>query len=121
MLNSGMFEILITEIAQALDIKSRSDYECTRYCLLVLSNLAVNSMNHEQLMKNALPVLAQFSKHRDIKCRQHAVFCIANLCSNKDNLEEIVATGCLRTIITYAFPSSDISSNVQFQVWFVKR
>lgn len=111
-----MFEVLLVEITQALDPKSRSDYECTRYCLLVITNLAVSVSNHAILMKQALPILSQFSKHRDIKCRQHALYCIANLCSNKDNIEDIIATGCLRTVITYAFPSSDSSANVQFQV-----
>jgi hypothetical protein len=115
MLNDGIFEILLVEITQALDPKSRSDFECTRYCLLVLTNFAVNPANHPLLMKDALPILAQYSKHRDIKCRQHAIFCIANLCSNKDNLEAIMESGSLRTIITYAFPSADTSANVQFQ------
>ena len=98
-----------------MDPKSKSDYECTRYCLLTLANLAVNVANHPLLMKRALETLAGFSKHRDIKCRQHAVFCVGNLCSNMDNLDDIVSSGTLRTIITYAFPSSDVSANVQFQ------
>jgi hypothetical protein len=116
MMSGGIFEVLLVEITQALDPKSRADYECTRYCLLVLANLAVSPANHPFLMKQALSVLFQYSKHRDIKCRQHALYCIANLCSSKDNVEEVVATGCLRTIITYAFPSSDSSANIQFQV-----
>eukprot|EP00981_Chlorochromonas_danica_P000358 scaffold90_cov163-Ochromonas_danica.AAC.13 len=66
-------------------------------------------------MKDALNVLSAFSKHRDVKCRQHAVFCLGNLCSNADNLEDIMSSGVLRTLITYAFPSSDNSNNVQFQ------
>ena len=44
-----------------------------------------------------------------------SMFCIANLCSNNDNLEAVVRAGALRTIITYAFPSTDTSTNVQFQ------
>jgi hypothetical protein len=38
-----------------------------------------------------------------------------NLCCNIKNLEEILSSGSLKTIITYAFPSSDSSANVQFQ------
>lgn len=114
-LNNGLFEVVISEIKESLTVKARSDFESTRYCLLILSNIAVNTQYHPQLMKFALPLLAQYSKHRDIKCRQHALFCIANLCINKDNLEDIMASGSLRSIITYAFPSSDVSSNIQFQ------
>ena len=115
MLEGGLFDPLMSETNMALDPKSKSDYECTRYCLLTLANLAVNVSNHPLIMKQALETLAGFSKHRDIKCRQHAVFCLGNLCSNMENLDQIVSTGALRTIITYAFPSSDVSANVQFQ------
>ena len=55
------------------------------------------------------------AQHRDIKCRQHAVFALGNLCANHENLERVVKAGCLKTIITYAFPSTDTSTNVQFQ------
>ena len=78
MLDGGMFDPLLSEIKLALDPKSKSDAECIRYCLLVLSNLAVNISNHPLLMKYVLEPLAEFSKHRDIKCRQHAVFCLGN-------------------------------------------
>jgi hypothetical protein len=115
MLSGGLFEPLMHETTLSLDPKSKSDHECTRYCLLTLTNLAVNPANQGMIMKFGLDTLAQFSKHRDIKCRQHAVFCIGNLCASADNLEPIMGSGCLRTLITYAFPSSDSSSNVQFQ------
>lgn len=115
MLEAGLFDPLIHETALSLDPKSKSDHETTRYNLLTLTNLAVNAPNHSMIIRKALETLTEFSKHRDIKCRQHAVFCIGNLCSNADNLEQIMASGSLRTIITYAFPSTDVSSNVQFQ------
>ena len=120
-----------------------------RYCLLILANLAVSRTNHEELMEEPLITLAGFSKHHDIKCRQHAVFALGNLCANHDNLERIVKAGCVKTLITsvlhalferqmsciglrelcvwtseestvcvlgrYAFPSTDSSTNVQFQ------
>jgi hypothetical protein len=115
MLSGGLFDPLINETTLALDPKARSDNESVRYNLLTLSNLAVNIVNHPLLMKYALETLTNYSKHRDIKCRQHAIFCLANLCSNPDNLEAVVKGGSLRTIITYAFPSTDSSTNVQFQ------
>ena len=115
MLSGGLFDPLINETTLALDPKARSDNESVRYNLLTLSNLAVNVVNHPLLMKYALETLTNYAKHRDIKCRQHAIFCLANLCSNHDNLEAVVKGGSLRTIITYAFPSTDSSTNVQFQ------
>ena len=60
-------------------------------------------------------VHAGYAKHRDIKARQHAVFAVGNLCANTDNCEAIVKSGALKTLITYAFPSTDTSTNVQFQ------
>lgn len=62
-----------------------------------------------------MDIIANYSKHRDIKCRQHSVFALGNLCSNVNNLEKIVSSGCIKTLITYAFPSTDSSTNVQFQ------
>lgn len=114
-LEAGLFDPLLSEAKLALDPKSSSDIECCRYCLLTMANLAVNVGNHPMLLQYALPTLAAFSKHNDMRSRQHAVFCIANLCSNLDNIEAIVSSGCLRTIITYAFPTTDSNSNVQFQ------
>jgi hypothetical protein len=59
--------------------------------------------------------LAGFSSHRDITCRHNAVLAIGNLCSNSANHETIVAEGCVKALVTYAFPSQDASVNVQFQ------
>jgi len=115
MLEGGILEPIVAQCRTALDPKARSDHETTRYCLLVLSNLSVSRQNHKLIMTEVLDVLAGFSKHRDIKCRQHAVFSLGNLCANHDNLEPIIRAGCLKTFITYAFPSTDTSTNVQFQ------
>ena len=51
-----------------------------------------------------------------MKCRQYSIFAIGNLCANSENLEGIVREGCLKTLIRYAFPSTDASAvDVQFQ------
>lgn len=76
MLNSGLFDPLLHETKLSLDPKSKSDHECTRYCLLALANLAVNPVNQKMIIKSGLQTLSDFSKHRDVKCRQHAVFCL---------------------------------------------
>ena len=111
MLHEGLLEPIKALCESALDPKAMTDAETVRYALLVLANVAVSHANHEMLMEEILGTLGNFSKHRDIKCRQHAVFALGNLCANHDNLETIVAAGCLKTIITYAFPSTSHNSH----------
>ena len=41
MIAAGILEPVVGEAHLALDAKSKSDFECVRYCLLVLANLAV--------------------------------------------------------------------------------
>lgn len=105
----------MAETRNALDHKSKNDHETTRYCLLVIANLSVSRENHGVIMSQCLQTLAGYSKHQDIKARQHAVFALGNICANPDNLEAVVVSGALKTLITYAFPSTDTSVNVQFQ------
>lgn len=105
----------MTETRNALDHKSKNDHETIRYCLLVIANLSVSRENHSVIMSQCLDTLAGFSKHQDIKARQHAVFALGNICANPDNLEAVVLSGALKTLITYSFPSTDTSVNVQFQ------
>ncbi|CAM9303250.1 unnamed protein product [Discosporangium mesarthrocarpum] len=115
MLRAGLLEPVVSETRNALDPKAKKDHETIRFCLLVLANLSVSRENHGAIMRECLPTLAGFSKHRDIKARQHAVFALGNVCANPDNLEAVVESGALKTLITYAFPSTDTSINVQFQ------
>jgi len=100
-----------------------------RYALLVIANLASSHTNHPRLVTekeitkdtkeagpgSMLAGLALFSGHGDIKCRQNACLAIGNLCSNIDNLEAVLSTGCIKTLVTYAYPSADSAINVQFQ------
>lgn len=115
MLQAGLLDPVVTEIRNALDPKSRNDHETVRYCLLTIANLSVSRENHPKIMSECLETLGGFSKHRDIKARQHAVFALGNLCANAENIEGVVLSGALKTLITYAFPSTDTSINVQFQ------
>lgn len=115
MLKAGLLEPIVAETRNALDHKSKNDHETTRYCLLVIANLSVSRENHSVIMSQCLETLAGYSKHQDIKARQHAVFALGNICANPDNLEAVVVGGALKTLITYAFPSTDTSVNVQFQ------
>lgn len=115
MLKAGLLEPITAETRNALDNKSKCDHETIRYCLLAIANLAVSRENHGVIMSQCLETLAGFSKHQDIKARQHAVFALGNICANPDNLEAVVLSGALKTLITYAFPSTDTSVNVQFQ------
>jgi hypothetical protein len=69
------------------------------------------------MMELCLDTLTKFSTHRDVKCRQHAVFCLGNLASNKKNLEAIINSRNLNTIITFAFPALDVAGHVRFQAF----
>lgn len=115
MLQAGLLEPIVAETRNALDPKSKNDHETIRYCLLVIANLSVSRENHPRIMSQCLETLTGFSKHQDIKARQHAVFVLGNLCANHDNIQAVVVSGALKTLITYAFPSMDTSINVQFQ------
>lgn len=115
MLKAGLLEPIVAETRNALDHKSKNDHETIRYCLLVIANLSVSRENHGVIMSQCMETLAGYSKHQDIKARQHAVFALGNICANPDNLEAVVMSGALKTLITYAFPSTDTSVNVQFQ------
>ena len=115
LLKAGLLEPIVAETRNALDHKSKNDHETIRYCLLVIANLSVSRENHGVIMSQCLETLAGYSKHQDIKARQHAVFALGNICANPDNLEAVVMSGALKTLITYAFPSTDTSVNVQFQ------
>lgn len=115
MLKAGLLEPVVAETRNALDPKSKNDHETIRYCLLVIANLSVSRENHGVIMSQCLETLTSFSKHRDVKARHHAVFALGNICANPENIEAIVAGGALKTLITYAFPSTDISMNAQFQ------
>ena len=86
-----------------------------RSCLLVLANLSMSVAHHEALMLSGLKTIAAFSTHRDVKCRQHAVFCLGNLSSNPLNTAQILKSKCLRTMISYAFPSREVAGHVQYQ------
>lgn len=115
MLKAGLLEPVVAETRNALDPKSKNDHETIRYCLLVIANLSVSWENHGMILSQCLETLTSFSKHRDIKARHHAVFALGNICANPENIEAVVVGGALKTLITYAFPSTDTSMNVQFQ------
>ncbi|KAG6974314.1 hypothetical protein JG688_00003126 [Phytophthora aleatoria] len=112
LLTQGVLPPVLARIEEALDPRSLADNDVIRYCLLVLANLAVSPSTHEQLLDKALTFLAGYAKHRDVKCRQFAIFAVGNLCSNPNNIERIVAANCLQPIISFAFPGD---ANVQFQ------
>lgn len=115
MLQAGLLEPIFTVTRNAFDPKARNDHETIRYCLLVVANLSVSRENHPKIMAQCLENLAGFSKHQDVKARQHAIFALGNLCANPDNIESIMLSGALKTLVTYAFPSTSTSTNVQFQ------
>ena len=105
-------EPILTLAKRALTPKSDSDAETERYALLAIANISCKNDNHLQVLTTALDTVIGFSKSRDVRCRQHAIFVLGNLASNKDNLELLVSHGCIPPIISFAFPGT---ADVQFQ------
>ena len=86
--------------------------QAERYALLVLANLSVTKENHKAIMDAGLDLLVGMAKSPDLRCRQHAIFALGNLASQPANGDMIVEGGCVKPIISFAFPGD---LNVQFQ------
>ena len=116
LIKSKVFQdILVVEVKLSLDPKVPCDLETIRYYLLMLSNICASPVFHEEIMSLFLDILSKFSSHRDVKCREHATFALANLCSNVNNMKQIIKSKCLTNMITFAFPSYDNASHIQYQ------
>ena len=60
-------------------------------------------------------MIIQFTKHRDIKIRQHAVIILGNLSSNVDNADAIHEARILPILISFSFPTTATEiTNAQF-------
>ncbi len=112
MVRKGVVEPIVTLARAGLDPKSGGDREAERYALLVLANLSVTKENHKAIMDAGLDLLVGMSKSPDLRCRQHAIFALGNLASQPANGDMIVEGGCVKPIISFAFPGD---LNVQFQ------
>jgi hypothetical protein len=61
-------------------------------------------------------ILIDFTRHRDVKCRQHAILALGNLCANPSHVKRLLETKCMDALVSFSFPpSSDDSVNAQFQ------
>jgi hypothetical protein len=112
MVRKGVVEPLVTLARAGLDPKSGGDREAERYALLVLANLSVTRENHKAIMDAGLDLLVGMCKSPDLRCRQHSIFALGNLASQPANGDMIVEGGCVKPIISFAFPGD---LNVQFQ------
>ena len=57
-----------------------------------------------------------FTRHRDVKCRQHAVLAIGNLCTNPLHIERLLEVKCTDALVAFAFPpTTEDSVNAQYQ------
>ena len=57
-----------------------------------------------------------FTRHRDIVCRQHAILALGNLCSNPLLMKELLEVKCTEALVAFSFPpTSEDSINAQFQ------
>jgi len=57
-----------------------------------------------------------FTRHRDVKCRQHAVLAMGNLCTNPLHIERLLEVKCTDALVAFSFPPTTHDSvNAQFQ------
>ena len=120
--HSELFELDVlslvrTECLVSLDPKRFSDYETARYCLLIISNLLGNKQNHNSSsLDSYFDVLMDFTRHHDVKCRQHAILAIGNLCTNPIHIQRLLEIKCTDALVVFSFPpTSEDSLNAQFQ------
>ena len=61
-------------------------------------------------------MLMDFTRHRDIKCREYAIIALGNLCTNPDHIKRLVDVKCADALVAYSFPATaEESLNAQFQ------
>lgn len=61
-------------------------------------------------------ILMNFTRHRDVKCREHAVLALGNLCTNPVHVKGLVDVKCADALVAYSFPTTaEDSVNAQFQ------
>ena len=57
-----------------------------------------------------------FTRHRDVKCRQHAILAIGNLCTNPLHIQRLLEVKCTDALVAFSFPpTTEDSVNAQFQ------
>ena len=65
---------------------------------------------------STLDYLVNFTRHRDIKCRQNAIITLGNLCSHLENTKKLGDSGIIPLLISFAFPPVETdNTNAQFQ------
>ena len=61
-------------------------------------------------------MLMKLTQHRDVKCREHAVLALGNLCTNPNHVKRLIDVKCADALVAYSFPTSaEDSVNTQFQ------
>jgi hypothetical protein len=120
LIRNEVFDPIGTILRNALlEEKGKSDFSIVHFVLLTISNIATCKEHHNAIKKEFLDILPPLTKHRDIRCRQHAVMLIGNLCSIPENLKDLVGAGFLPIISSFAFPSqSEDSANTRLQAIF---
>eukprot|EP01082_Thalassiosira_pseudonana_P011927 g10495.t1 g10495 contig4:1976124-1977335(+) len=114
-LKHDILDLVKTECYASLDPKRFSDYETVRFCLLIISNLSGGNQNH-YLLDSFFDILMDFTRHRDVKCRQYAVLALGNLCTNPLHAQQLISAKCMDALVSFSFPpTTDDSVNAQFQ------
>jgi len=142
LLELNVLGLATSECLSALNLKQSSDHETLRFCILIIANLTGGSQsqsltenlfgkntnsswlsqlafhhNHVLTVANRpVDILMNFTRHRDIKCREHAVLALANLCTNPVHVKRLVDIKCADALVAYSFPTTaNDSVNAQFQ------
>ena len=76
MVKKDVLDPVVTLARKALDPKAQGDAEVERYAMLLISNLAVAAENNSIIVKQCLETVLGFSRSRDVKCRQSAIFAL---------------------------------------------
>ena len=57
-----------------------------------------------------------FTRHCDVKCRQHAILALGNLCANPLHAKRLIDIKCMEALVSFSFPpTTEDSINAQFQ------
>lgn len=71
---------------------------------------------HTSDAQSLLDILMDFTRHRDVKCRQYAVLALGNLCTNPLHAQQLISAKCMDALVSFSFPpTTDDSVNAQFQ------
>lgn len=113
----NIMSAIMNYLQNALIPKHKDSDETISYALLLIANLWANKDNHNMISKKSTDLVIQYTKHRDVRCRQNAVICLGNLCSQPNaTIRRWIITEVPQIFISFAYsPSHTETYYAQFQ------